>query len=133
MDNHKLLIGGAIIIALVLAIPIIGPKIFDTSGYDPAADSHKIDMINKALKNYVTINQQLPPTLHYLVPDYLEAVPLTSTNAQFEYDPRTGAIINPSAPSAQPDGEQAGRSGGGGVPPVTDALTGLSVSEELNF
>ena len=133
MEDNRLLIGGIVIIALLVAIPIVGPMIRG-NGYDAVADSHKIDTLKKAVENYARINQQYPPSLHFLVPEYLEAVPLTSTNLQFQYDPRTGQISNPSAPV--PEGTQnAGRqgSGGGGISPATDAMTGLSVSEELNF
>lgn len=134
MDNEKLLIGGVIVILLVLAIPIIGPMVIDTSGYDPVADSQKLDTMNRAIKNYANTNQQYPPTLHYLVPDFLDAVPLTSTNLQFQYDARTGTVTNPSAPPPKPEGPNTIRiGGGGGVSPATDAMTGLSVSQELNY
>lgn len=134
MDNEKLWIGGVIVILLVLAIPIIGPMVIDTSGYDPAADSHKLDLMNRAIKNYASINRQYPPTLHHLVPNFLDAVPLTSTNLQFQYDARTGTVTNPSAPPPKPEGPRTIRvGGGGGVSPATDAMTGLGVSQELNY
>ena len=134
MDNDKLLIGGIAVIVLVLAMPFVYPMLVDTSGYDAAKDTQNMERIYKAIGNYGAINQQYPPSLHHLVPDYLAEVPLTSTNQQFLYDPRTGQLTNPaSTPTQEP--QRAGRrgSGSGGIPPATDAMTGLGVAEELNF
>lgn len=134
MEDNKLLIGGIIIIALIVAIPVLGPMIRG-NGYDPVADSHKIDTLNKAVASYARANNQYPPSLHYLVPQYLAEVPLNSVHGQFEYDPRTGTVINPAAAVATEDPKTAGRSpsrgGSGGISPATDAMTGLSVSQEL--
>ena len=136
MEDNKLLIGGLIIIAAVLAIPIIGPMIRG-NGYDPVADSHKLDTLNKAVANYARTMNQYPPSLHHLVPKFLAEVPLNSVRQQFEYDPRSGTVINPAAVAAAAAAEgktaNGGRigGGGGGISPATDAMTGLSVSQEL--
>lgn len=134
MEDNRLLIGGIIIIALIVAIPVVGPMLRG-SGYDPVADSHKIDTLNKAVASYARANNQYPPSLHHMVPQYLAEVPLNSTRHQFEYDPRTGTVINPAAVAAEAAGGKTaggGRTGGsGGISPATDAMTGLSVSEEL--
>ena len=102
MDNDKLLIGGAAVIVLVLAIPIIGPMVLNRNGYDAAADAPKIAALNHAIEEYARTNGQYPPTLFYLPPKFIEEIPLTSTNLQFEYDPRTGKVTNPSAPVIPP-------------------------------
>lgn len=138
MEDNKLLIGGIIIIALIVAIPVIGPMLRG-SGYDPVADSHKIDTLNKAVAGYARANNQYPASLHNLVPQYLDKVPLNSVHTQFEYDPATGTVINPAAVAAEAaegDGKSktaGGRKGGGGmgISPATDSMTGLSVSQEL--
>jgi hypothetical protein len=136
MDDNRLLIGGLIIIALVIAIPVLGPMLRG-SGYDPVADSHKLDTLNKAVATYARAHNQYPPSLHHMVPQFLAEVPLNSTNTQFQYDPRTGTVINPAAVAAEAaEGKTAGGGqgrGGGGISPATDAMTGLSVSEELKF
>jgi len=137
MDNDKLMYAAIAIVLVVIAFPFIYPMIVDTSGYNAAQDTQNMERIYKAINNYATINQHFPPSLHHLVPEYLGEVPLTSTNLQFQYDPLTGKIVNPSSPTG--DGStQAGRSqrpgrDGGGISPATDAMTGLGVSEELNF
>lgn len=138
MEDNKLLIGGIVVIALLIAIPVIGPML-KGSGYDPALDASRMETINKAVASYARENNAYPRTLDEMVPKYLAEVPLNSTNTPFEYYPSTGTIINPAAVAAeQAQGQTAtgpaGRSGGGGgISPATDALTGLSVSEELNF
>lgn len=139
MDN-KLLIGVGAIIVLVLALPVIGPMLHKKNAYDPTADAQKIAQMDQAVENYARANGQYPPSLHYLVPNYLPEVPLTTTRLQFQYDPQTGRITNPSAPKTPEDEKDAGRrgirsggGGGGGISPATDAMTGLSASQELNF
>lgn len=134
MQDNKLLIGGIVVIVALLAIPIVGPKLRG-SGYDPAADTQKMDVLNRAIANYARANNQYPPSLHHLVPNFVAEVPLNSVRQQFQYDPRTGTVVNPAAPkldSEQTAGSGSGR-GGGGISPATDAMTGLSVSQELNF
>lgn len=106
MNNDKLLIGGAVVIVLLIAIPIIGPMVRSPKGYDPVADTHKIDQLNQAIENYARVNGQYPPTLFYLSPKFIKEIPVTSTNLQFEYDPRTGKITNPSAPVIPPPAEK---------------------------
>ena len=134
MDNNKLLYAAGAIILVVIAFPFVYPMLVDTSGYNAAQDTQNMERINKAIDNYATLNKQYPPSLHHLVPEYLGEVPLTSTNQQFQYNPASGQLTNP---ASQPAGgaQQAGgsRSGGGGISPATDAMTGLSVSQELNF
>jgi hypothetical protein len=141
MDNEKLLIGGVVIIALVLAIPIVAPMLSKKNQYDAVADSHKIQQLLDAVDAYGQTNQHYPPSLHHLVPDYIDEIPLTSTNLQFEYNPQNGRVTNPSAPIV-PDAKsqnalgnpgKRGRKGSSGVTPATDAITGIGVSQELNF
>jgi len=137
MEDNKLLIGGIVIIALLIAIPVLGPML-KGSGYDPALDAVRMETINKAVASYARDNNAYPNTLNDMVPKYLAEVPVTSTNKPFEYYPSTGTIINPAAVAAEQQGQTAsgparGNGGGGGISPATDAMTGLSVSEELNF
>ncbi len=134
MDNDKLLIGGVIVIVLVIAIPILAPYIINDRKYDPVADSHKLERLNKAVTAYGQKNGQYPPSLYYLVPDYIGEVPVTSTRLQFDYNPSNGVISNPSAPVLP--GERSKKASGyqgRGVSATTEAMTGLSASEDLNF
>ena len=135
MDNEKLVVGGVILIGLVLAGPFIYPLIVDTTAKNAAIDAQSAERLSKAVNNYARINQQYPPSLHHLVPDYLAEVPLTTANRQFQYDPRTGKVSNPSPAPAQGNTQNAGRrgTGGGGGSLATESMTGLGVSEELNF
>ena len=98
MKNDNLLIGGAAIILVLLAIPIIGPMVLGPKGYDPEIDTPRIAQLNHAVEDYARANGHYPPSLFYLSPDYLKEIPLTSTNLQFEYDARTGRITNASEP-----------------------------------
>lgn len=133
MDNDKLLYTAGAIILVVIAFPFVYPLLVDTSGQHAAQDRQSMERISNAINNYATINQQYPPSLQHLVPEYLAELPLTSTNLQFQYDPSTGQLTNP-APTPAGGAEQAGAPrSGGGISPATDAMTGLSVSEELNF
>lgn len=134
MEDNKLLIGGLIIIAAILAVPVLGPKLRG-SGYDPAADTQTMATLNQAIANYARTNNQYPPSLHHLVPNFVAEVPLNSVRQQFQYDPRSGTVVNPSAPkvNAEQTAGSGGGRGGGGISPATDAMTGLSVSQELNF
>lgn len=137
MEDNKLLIGGIVVIALLIAIPVIGPMLKGSS-YDPALDAVRMETINKAVASYARDNNAYPKDLNAMVPKYLAEVPVSSTNAPFEYYPSTGTIINPAVAAEQAGGKTAsgpsgGSGGGGGISPATDAMTGLSVSEELNF
>lgn len=137
MDNEKLLIGGVIIIALVVAIPIIAPMLSKKDQYDPIVDSHKLQQLNDAVDQYGRQFGQYPPSLHYLVPDYIDEIPVTSTRLQFQYNPATGAITNPSAPAAaappSDDQPRRRRGGGSGLSPATEGMTGLGAAQELNY
>ncbi len=134
MDNEKLLIGGGILIAFVIAIPILAPMLSSEGKYDAVADTHKLQQLNDAVTAYGQAHGQYPPSLHYLVPDYIDEIPLTSTRLQFAFDPQNGRITNPSAPVlVKKNSKKASTRWGGGVGPATSAMTGLGVSEELNY
>lgn len=134
MDNEKLMIGGVIIIAALIGIPVLYPLLVDTSAKNAAKDKQSLERIQTAVNNYATINRRYPTTLYELVPDYLAEVPLSTSRLVFQYNPNSGRVALPDyaqANAAQNGGGRGG--GGGGVSATTDALTGLSVSEELKF
>ena len=133
MDNEKLLIGGIVVIVAVLAIPFVLPLIQDSSARDAAINQQRLETLNNAVQNYAKINQQYPRSLHDLVPDYLAEVPLTVGRQPYQYNPDTGEVTSPVAPASDEPTRAGRQGGGGGVPPAADAITGLSVSEELNF
>ena len=93
MEDNKLLIGGIVVIALLIAIPVLGPML-KGSGYDPALDAVRMETINKAVASYARDNNAYPKDLNAMVPKYLAEVPVSSTKAPFEYYPSTGTIIN---------------------------------------
>jgi hypothetical protein len=138
MDNEKLLIGGGILIALVIAIPILAPMLSDEGKYDAVADTHTLQQLNDAVTAYGQAHGQYPASLHHLVPEYIDEIPLTSTRLQFAFNARTGLITNPSAPvlvkkDSKKKSGNSRRNRGGGISPATDAMTGLGVSQELNY
>ena len=139
MDSDKLLIGGIVVIALIIAIPVLAPMFTSERAYDPIVDSHKLEALKNAVNTYGQETGQYPASLFDLVPKYIEEIPLTSTNLQFGYDPRNGAIINPSAPAGaqaavkNDGGKRERRPGSGTLSPASEAMTGLGISEELNY
>jgi hypothetical protein len=134
MDNEKLVIGGVIIIAALIGIPLLYPMLVDTTARNAAKDKQSMERIQAAVDNYAKINQRYPNTMYDLVPEYLAEVPLSTSRLAFQYNPGTGRVALPDYAAASSSRSAGGRgAGGGGVPPATDAITGLSVSEELNF
>lgn len=116
-----------------------------TSGGSFAEDLKSIQIIRGAIGKYQKDNKRLPPSLQSLAPKYLSEVPKTSTGQDFYYDPATGTVYHPSqvpsqyvTPAPQPTPPQSAAAaprrpavvGGGG--PLGEAMTGISMQEQLN-
>lgn len=134
MDSEKILYWGIAAIVVVLAIPLIYPLLVDNTELDAARDQQRMERLGKAIETYAKINERYPSTLYDLVPEYIAEVPLTTARESFEYDPRTGWVSHPSpADPEDDDGKSRRRASGGGISPATDAMTGVGVSQELNY
>ncbi len=115
------------ILIVVLCVPLL-PKLKEIIDPPrPLTDDERIAQIRQALDEYKTTNGRFPTTLDVLVPTHLASVPQNKAGQNFNYNARTGAVINPTQAASSRN------RGGVGVTPMTDAMTGLSVSEELNF
>lgn len=121
------------------------PQPSAASGGSFAEDLKTIQKIRGAIGNYHKDNKRLPPSLQSLTPKYLSEVPKTSTGQDFYYDPVTGIVYHPSqvpsqyvtpppqATAPQPVVATPRRPvavGGGG--PLGEAMTGISMQQQLN-
>jgi hypothetical protein len=100
------------------------------------ADAAAMARIREAINAYGTATQYYPPTLQTLVPQYLGAVPKTASGKDFIYDMTNGALVNPDAVAQQPTLSQVPQqrrpTGGGGVGPMGEMMTGIGMQQELN-
>ena len=116
------------IVVVVAAFPLL-PKVLDAlKSPDPATDAQNLERIQLAVEAYGDDVGHYPASLAALVPDYLDAVPTTFDGRAFTYNPRTSAVGLPGKTASTPR-----ESPGSGLTPMGDALTGLSVQNELNF
>jgi hypothetical protein len=105
------------------------------------ADQRQLEEVRRAIDRYGQTTGYYPASLEVLVPYYLATVPKTSTGMDFVYDPQTGALSLPPQPAAtlQPQVAQPvpqrpapRRPAAGGGGPMTEALTGIGIQQELN-
>ena len=121
----KIIIG---IVVVVAAFPFL-PKLLDAlKDPDPAKDAQNLERIQQAVQAYNDAAGRYPASLAALVPDYLDSVPTTYNGKAFTYNPRTSVVGLPVKTSST-----ARESSGSGLTPMSDAFTGLSVQNELNF
>ncbi len=121
----KIVIG---VVLVVVAIPTI-PKVLQAlKGPGPALDAQNLKRIQEAVQDFTYDAGYFPSSLSALVPDYLDAVPITNDGKAFTYDARTSAVSMPVKATAN-----AREPTGSGLSPVGDAFTGLSVQNELDF
>jgi hypothetical protein len=126
MDNRTL-VGIVIVVVLVLAgLPVVSKIVKESRGPDPALDAGHIERIQQAVDAYGQDMGAYPPYLAALTPDYLDSVPTAHDGKSFFYDARTGLVAPPQVPVKK-------AKEGTGLTPMGDAMTGLSVQEELNF
>ncbi len=121
----KVIIG---IVVVIAAIPFV-PKFLEAfKEPDPAMDAQNLERIQQAVQAYNDATGRYPASLAALVPDYLDAVPTTYDGKAFAYNPRTSEVGLPGRTASTPR-----ESPGSGLTPMGEALTGLSVHDELNF
>lgn len=107
----------------------------------PAAESNaqKMARIREAINKFGMATGYYPGTLQQLVPYYLPELPKAANGVDFLYDPQTGALyepptvaLNAPAPQQQPQPRRPAAAGGGGVGPMGEVMTGISIQNELN-
>lgn len=121
----KVIVG---IVIVIVAIPFV-PKILDAiKGPDPAMDAVNLERIQEAVLDFGDAEGQSPTSLGDLVPKYLDAIPSTHDGRAYAYNSETGFVGMPERITSD-----AGEPSGSGLTPMGDAITGLSVHEELDF
>ncbi len=129
METKQILgiVGGVLIV--VLALPFLPKLLSELKGPDPAMDGKNVTRIERAISEYKTATNYLPASLDALAPVYLDAVPRTYNGKAFLYDAKTGAVTIPAAPPVA----TARQPSGSGLTPMGDAMTGMSVADEMNY
>lgn len=132
MDTKQVLLIIAVIIGLLIVIPLIPKAIRELKGPDPEVDQRNLVVIERAIKEFVKVRGQNPETLDALAPMYIAhgIVPRTADGQSFLYDPYTAAV---SIPKALPKNIITIGGGGSGMSPMGDAMTGMSVADEMNY
>lgn len=132
MDTKgKLLVVGLAV--FVISIPLILPKLkANQPKPDSAEDAKRIDEIQQAVDEYRKYSGRFPSTLEELKPVYLQRIRLSSTNKPFIYDAQTGTVTSPNRIEVESTPFRTG-SPTGGVGVIGDALTGMSVQQEMNY
>ena len=103
-----------------------------------AADRRNLQKVKDAVYLYWKSTGFYPRTLDDLDPLYMEAVPKLSSGGVFIYDPRTASVYHPAEFATQraPASRGAQTVGGGmptgGVGPMGEVMTGISIQNELN-
>ena len=108
--------------------PVTG-KLTSGGGGAPAADQQMIVTIKSAIHRYGPATGFYPPTLDALYPDYLSALPRTSSGAPFVYNNQNGEVRLPGGTAAS--GPVAPETPQGGLSPVGQMLTGGGLQESL--
>ncbi len=116
------------IVIVVAAFPLV-PTVLDAlKSPDPAMDVPNLERIQQAVRAYNDATGHYPASLAALVPAYLDAVPTAHDGRAFAYNPQTSEVGLPGRTASIPR-----ESSGSGLTPMGEALTGLSVHDELNF
>jgi general secretion pathway protein G/type IV pilus assembly protein PilA len=139
METKYILWALLLILGVVVALPLmtsVQRKEID----DFSADTDNLERLRLAITEYKQNEGTNPPSLEALVPDYIDRVPQTSDLRMFEYNAIGGIVSAPlvmtnTVPAANTPGKAGARkkppkpSGG----PLGEAMTGMSISEELNY
>ena len=103
--------------------------------FDELSDIQRIARIRQAIDRYGPATGYYPPTLDALVPDYLPAVPKTTTGADFFYNSQDGTIAVPGQQSVPPPASTPAAPGAapvGGAGPMGEVMTGIGIQQQLN-
>jgi hypothetical protein len=108
------------------------------------SNEQRIQEIHEAINNYGTAVGYYPPTLHAMVPTYIDAVPTTADGRQFLYNNQNGALMHPDQLAGTYTPDRAGSTqtvqqrpqgqrravGGGGL--LGETITGIGIQQDLN-
>lgn len=101
-----------------------------------AQDEEYMGVVREAIQRYGRTTGRYPASLQVLAQQrYLRYVPKTSSGQDYVYYPQTGALHHPAALAQQGYGgaQRAPRRGAAAGPgPLGDAMTGISVQNQLN-
>jgi hypothetical protein len=120
-----------VIIGIIIVLPLIPKAIRELTGPDPDLDEKNLVQIKIAISEYVKVRGTSPESLDALAPMYIGVVPRTADGRAFLYDPMSATAEIP-APIQQNTGWSPG-GGSAGITPMGDAMTGMSVAEEMNY
>ena len=124
MDSKTIVI--IIIVVVVIGIAPFLPKIMAfLNPPPPPDDNEKVRQIQEAVDKYEEERGYLPTVLEDLIPSQMASVPKTDSGQSFLYNPRDGYVSVPAA--------RAKRKGGPSSGPMGEVMTGIGISEELNF
>ncbi len=116
----------------LLEDPLPAPR----AGGFTATDQRNLEAIGDAIYRYWESTGLYPSSLADLEPAYMTRVPTLESGALFEYDASTGAVFPPAgaqqAPAAPAPVARNRGAGGGGVGPMGEVMTGISVQNELS-
>ncbi len=117
-----------ILLVLLVGIPVLTSLSKEKPDY--TADNQRLAELQRAVNAYARQAGQYPLALGTLVPNYVASVPKTSTGEDFQYNYETGQV---STPYPRPKGMETIKPTTGNIPLMGDAITGLSVNNELDF
>ena len=92
-------------------------------------DYRAMKRLRQAINQYGRATGYYPGSLEALVPQYLKQIPRTSGGEPFLYNKQTGVVRHPQAGAAQ---NRGGQPAPGGGTPMSEAVTGMGVRQELN-
>jgi len=125
-----------VVVVLLLLFPVLPQLVRQHKGPDHEQDAATLARIEQAVQDYRQNTRGYnPPSLHALVPNYLDRLPETSMNEPFIYDSATGRVRNPHPPEVaqeaegQPGPGRARMGGSGGL--VGETMTGVGIQQEL--
>lgn len=133
MDTKQILLILAAVVGILIVIPLIPKAIRELQGPDPEIDTKNLAVIQLAIGEFVKVRGQYPDSLDALAPMYIAngVVPKTADGRSFLYDSTTATASIP-APIQKNTAWSPG-GGGSGLTPMGDAMTGMSVAEEMNY
>ena len=131
METKQIFLILIAVVAILIVIPLIPKAIREFKGPDPEADTKNLARIQIGISEFVKVRGQYPESLDVLAPMYMEFVPKTADGRAFLYNPTTATASIPAA--IQQNTGWGAMGGGSGLTPMGDAMTGMSVADEMNY
>ena len=131
METKQIFLILIAVVAILIVIPLIPQAIREFKGPDPEADTKNLARIQIGISEFVKVRGQYPQSLDVLAPMYMEFIPMTADGRSFLYDPTTATASVPAALQQNTGWGSAG--GSSGLTPMGDAMTGMSVADEMNY